>query len=195
MARRLFLLAFALLLGACSPPAPPPAFHGVDITGSSWGRDFHLLDHQGQPRRLADFRDQAVVLSFGYTRCPDICPTTLATLAEAMKRLGEDAKRVQVLFVTIDPERDSAEHLASYVPWFDARFLGLWGDVATIAATAEEFRIFYQKQETGSAAGYAMDHTAGSYVFDPRGRLRLFERHGESPQAIADDLRRLLAGQ
>lgn len=194
MFRRLTLLAMVLLMAACTDRAPP-AFHGVDITGSDWGRDFALVDHRGQPRRLADFRDRAVLLSFGYTRCPDICPTTLAALAEAMKLLGKDADRVQVLFVTIDPERDSAEHLATFVPWFDARFLGLTGDAAAIAATAREFHVFYQKQETGSAAGYAMDHTAGSYVFDPQGRLRLFERHGEPPASIADDLRLLLAGK
>jgi protein SCO1 len=194
MIRRLTFLAMAVLMGACTPPAPPP-FHGVDITGSQWGRDFALVDHRGQSRRLADFRGQAVMLSFGYTRCPDICPTTLATLAEAMKLLGRDAEHVQVLFVTIDPARDSAETLASFVPWFDARFLGLRGDAATTAATAAEFNVFYQQQASASAAGYAMDHTAGSYVFDPQGRLRLFERHGELPQAIADDVRRLLAGQ
>jgi len=192
---RLFTsLAMALLMAACADPAPP-AFHGVDITGSDWGRDFALVDHHGQPRRLADFRGRAVMLSFGYTRCPDICPTTLAALAETMKLLGADADRVAVLFVTIDPERDTAEHLATFVPWFDARFLGLRGDKEAIAAAAREFHVFYQKQETGSAAGYAMDHTAGSYVFDPLGRLRLFERHGEPPQSIADDLRLLLTGK
>jgi protein SCO1 len=194
MTRLLALLAITLLMAACADPSPP-AFHGVDITGSEWGRDFALVDHRGQPRRLADFRGQAVMLSFGYTRCPDICPTTLAALAETMKLLGKDADQVQVLFVTIDPERDSAEHLAAFVPWFDARFLGLTGDAATIAATAREFHVFYQKQETGSAAGYAMDHTAGSYVFDPQGRLRLFERHGDSPRSMVDDLRLLLAGK
>jgi protein SCO1 len=194
MIRLLASLVIALLMGACGD-SPPAVFHGVDITGSDWGRDFALLDHHGQPRRLADFRGQVVLLSFGYTRCPDICPTTLATLAEAVKLLGNDADRVRVLFVTIDPERDRPEQLASFVPWFDARFVGLWGDVAATAATAQEFHVFYQKQESSSAAGYAMDHTAGSYVFDPQGRLRLFERHGESPQAIADDLRPLLAGK
>ncbi len=194
MFRRFILLTMVLLIAACADRAPP-AFQGVDITGSDWGRDFALVDHRGQPRQLADFRGRAVVLSFGYTRCPDICPTTLAALAETMKLLGADADRVAVLFVTIDPERDTAEHLATFVPWFDARFLGLWGDKESIAATAREFHVFYQKQETDSAAGYAMDHTAGSYVFDPQGRLRLFERHGEPPVSIADDLRLLLAGK
>lgn len=194
MFRRFAFLAMALLLAACTDRAPA-VFHGVDITGSDWGRDFALVDHHGQPRRLADFRGHVVVLSFGYTRCPDVCPTTLAALAEAMKRLGADADRVDVLFVTIDPERDTAEHLATFVPWFDARFLGLRGDKEAIAATTREFHVFHQKQEAGSAAGYAIDHTAGSYVFDPRGRLRLFERHGESPASIADDLRLLLAGK
>jgi len=189
----LAVILATLLLAACGK-LQPAAFHGVDITGSDWGRDFALLDHNSQPRRLADFRGKVVVLSFGYTRCPDICPTTLSALAETMKILGPEADRVQVLFVTIDPERDTPELLAAFVPWFDARFVGLWGDAVATAALAKDFKVFYQKQETGSAAGYAMDHTAGNYVFDPQGRLRLFERHNETPSAVAGDLRRLLAG-
>lgn len=190
----LFAVLATYVLAACGKPEPA-AFHGVDITGSEWGRDFALTDHGGRPTRLSGFRGKVVVLSFGYTRCPDICPTTLAALAETMKLLGPEADRVQVLFATIDPERDTPELLAAFVPWFDARFLGLWGDAATTAAVAMEFKVFYEKKETGSAAGYAMDHTAGSYVFDPQGRLRLFERHGDTPQAIAEDLRLLLAGK
>lgn len=194
MIRWLVAILVTLALAACGRPEPA-AFHGVDITGAGWGRDFALLDHKSQSRRLADFRGKVVVLSFGYTRCPDICPTTLAVLAETMKLLGPEADRVQVLFATIDPERDTPELLAAFVPWFDPRFLGLHGDAAATAAVAKEFKVFYRKQDTGSAAGYAMDHTAGSYVFDPQGRLRLYERHGDTPQAIADDLRLLLAGK
>lgn len=184
----------AFFLVGCGKPEPAP-FHGVDITGSDWGRDFTLSDHRGSLRRLADFRGKVVVLTFGYTRCPDICPTTLAGLAEAMKLLGPDAGRVQVLFATIDPERDTPELLAEFVPWFDARFIGLRGDAEATAAVAKEFRVFYARQQTDSAAGYAMDHTAGSYVFDAQGRLRLFERHGDPPWVVADDLKRLLAEQ
>jgi protein SCO1/2 len=194
MNRTLLAALAALLLAACGKPEPA-AFHGVDITGSDWGRDFALTDHQGKPRRLADFRGKVVVLSFGYTRCPDICPTTLAAFAEAMKLLGPESDRIQVLFVTIDPERDTPGLLAEFVPWFDARFVGLRGDAAATAVVAKEFNVFYEKRDTGSAAGYAMDHTAGSYVFDAQGRLRLFVRHGDIPQAIVDDLRLLLAGK
>jgi protein SCO1 len=194
MIRFLAPLILAVFLAACGKHEPA-AFHGVDITGSDWGKDFALPDHKGQLRRLADFRGKVVVLSFGYTRCPDICPTTLAALAEAMKLLGPEADRVQVLFATIDPERDTAELLAAFVPWFDPRFVGLRGDAATTATVAKEFKVFYEKKETGSAAGYAMDHTAGSYVFDAQGRLRLFERHGDTPRMMAEDLRLLLAGK
>lgn len=192
MTRILLAAVAAFFLVGCGKPEPAP-FHGVDITGSDWGRDFALTDHHGKLRRLADFRGQVVVLSFGYTGCPDICPTTLAGLAEAMKLLGADSGRVQVLFVTIDPERDTPERLAEFVPWFDSRFIGLRGDAEATAAVAKEFRVFYARQQTGSAAGDAMDHTAGSYVFDPHGRLRLFERHGDPPWMLADDLKRLLA--
>jgi protein SCO1/2 len=190
----LLTLLIAVTLPACRPSTAPPPFKGVDLTGSPWGRDFALADHRGEPRRLADFRGKVVLLSFGYLNCPDVCPTTLATLAETMKLLGAEAEKVQVLFVTVDPERDSAERLAGYVPWFDARFVGLRGDVAATAAVAAEFRVFYQKRNIGSAGGYAMDHTAGAYVFDPQGRLRLLLRHGATAEDMAADLRLLLAG-
>lgn len=183
----------ALLLGGCADrQAPAEPFLAADVSGAGFGRDFHLFDHHGRPRTLRDFRGKVVLLSFGYTNCPDICPTTLASLAVAMERLGASAEKVQVLFATLDPARDTPALLAKYVPFFHPRFLGLYGDEAAIAATAREFRVTYQKQETGSKAGYSLDHSAGVYAFDPEGRLRLFIGYGTGADDIAHDVRLLL---
>ena len=187
---RAFLVAAAFALAACNSGGP--AFQASDITGSSFGRDFELKDAQGNTRRLADFKGKAVVIFFGYTQCPDVCPTTLAALAEAMKRLGPDADRVQVLFVTVDPERDTPQLLAQYVPAFDPRFLGLYGDADATARTAKEFKVIYQKVPGATAGTYTMDHSAGTYVFDPQGRLRLYVTNGQAPDVFVHDLRELL---
>jgi protein SCO1/2 len=189
------ILAVLMLVAVLAACAEPPRFHSTDVTGADWGRDFALTDHQGQPRRLADFKSKAVVLFFGYTHCPDICPTTLAGMREAMALLGKDAARVQVLFVTIDPARDTQALLADYVPWFHPSFIGLWGDEATTANVAREFKVFYSKQPGTEPGSYSVDHSASSYAFDPQGRLRLVIRHGETPQNIADDLKLLLGGK
>lgn len=186
------LAVVAMTLASCGEPAH---FNATDITGVDWGKDFSLTDHNGKPRRLGDFKGKAVVLFFGYTQCPDVCPTTLTTLKETMKLLGPDAARVQVLFVTLDPTRDTPQLLAQYLPWFDPSFLGLWGDEQTVAATERDFKVFYAKQPGKEAGSYSIDHTAASYVFDPAGRLRLTVRHGETPDHIAADLRQLLAGK
>ena len=188
--RHLAAVALAASLLACT--AGGPQFKASDITGSSFGRDFELRDPQGNARRLADFRGKAVVVFFGYTQCPDVCPTTLAALAEAMKELGPDADRVQVLFITVDPERDTPALLAQYVPAFDPRFLGLYGDAEATARTAKEFKIIYQKVPGSSAGTYTMDHSAGTYVFDPQGRLRLYVANGQGADVFAHDLRELL---
>jgi protein SCO1/2 len=169
-----------------------PQFKATDITGAAFGKDFALTDHHGQRRTLADFRGRAVVMFFGYTQCPDVCPGTLATLAETMRALGKDADRVQVLFVTVDPERDTRELLAQYVPAFDPRFLGLYGDAAATVDVAKEFKVIYRKQPGGSADTYTVDHSAGTFVFDPQGRLRLYVGHGQGPDVFAHDLRALL---
>jgi protein SCO1/2 len=189
MLRRCVALLLIATLAACG--AGGPAFQASDISGSSFGRDFELKDPQGRTRKLADFRGKAVVLFFGYTQCPDVCPTTLAALAETMKRLGPDADRVQVLFVTVDPERDTPALLAQYVPAFDPRFLGLYGDADATARTAKEFKVLYQKV-TGPGGNYTMDHSAGTYVFDPQGRLRLYVSNGQGPDVFVHDLRELL---
>ncbi len=183
-------LSLAMLLAACSEPK---LFVSTDLSMVDWGKDFSLTDHNGQARRLADFRGKAVVLFFGYTQCPDVCPTTLSTMRDAMKLLGEDAKRVQVLFVTVDPARDTPALLAQYVPAFDSGFLGLYGDEKTIAALAKDFKVFYAKQPGSTPGSYSIDHSTGSYAFDPQGKLRLLLRHGETPQNVAADLKLLLS--
>jgi protein SCO1/2 len=182
----------AVLLGLLAAACSPPVFKAVDITGAEYARDFSLESAAGGPRKLADYRGKVVVIFFGFTQCPDVCPTTLSDLAEVKKRLGADAERLQVIFVTIDPERDTPAVLAQYVPSFDPSFVALHGTPEQIAATAKEFKIFYQKVPGRTATSYTMDHTAGSYVIDRDGRVRLFIRHGASVDDIVSDLRKLL---
>ena len=186
------LLCLTLLFAGCSQP---PSFKSTDISGSDWGKDIALTDHQGQPRRLADFKGKAVVVFFGYTQCPDVCPTTLSSMREVLSRLGDDAGRVQVLFVTLDPARDTAPLLAEYVTAFHPSFIGLYGDEAAIAAVARDFKVFYARQPGTTPGSYSIDHSTGSYAFDPQGRLRLLVRHGEPPDNVAADLKLLLAGK
>ncbi len=189
---RPILLSFFLLLAGCDSK---PQFANADLSYADFGKDFALTDHTGKPRTLADFRGKAVVIFFGYTQCPDVCPTTMTGMAEAMKQLGADAAKVQVLFVSVDPERDTQELLAQYVPVFNPSFLGLYSDAQTIAKTAQDFRVFYKKQPGSTPTTYTVDHTAGSYVYDPQGKLRLYIKHGEKPELIAQDLKLLVAGK
>ena len=186
--RHVAAVVLTLLVAACSPPA----FKAVDITGAEYARDFALESAGGGPRKLADYRGKVVVIFFGFTQCPDVCPTTLSDLAEVRKRLGADGERLQVIFVTIDPERDTPAVLTQYVPGFDPSFVALYGTPEQIAATAKEFKIFYQKVPGKTATSYTMDHTAGSYVIDKDGRVRLFIRHGASVDEIVSDLKKLL---
>lgn len=188
--RSLALLGLLLALGGCQPGAPK--FKSTDITGADYGRELALTDHLGRSRTLADFRGKVVVLSFGFTHCPDICPTTLADLATVVRSLGAAAApRVQVLFVTVDPERDTREVLAQYVPAFDPGFLGLYGDLEATRRAAREFKVYFEKQPAG--ASYTVNHSAQSYVIDAQGRLRLFIRHERIAADLAHDLRTLLA--
>ena len=180
----------SLLLAACD--AGGPQFKSTDITGVDYGRALELTDHHGKARRLEDFRGKAVVLTFGFTHCPDVCPTTLADMAQVMRQLGADADRVQVLFVTVDPERDTQEALAQYVPAFDARFLGLRGDLEATRRVAKEFKVYFEKRPGATPGAYSVDHSAQSYVLDAQGRLRLFVRHGRIAEDLAPDLRVLL---
>jgi len=191
--RRLFLIFLSALLLACNPE--PAAFRNTDLSGATFGRQLSLIDHNGQPRSLADFRGKAIVLFFGYTSCPDICPTMLARLAEVMKGLGADVQRVQVLFVTVDPERDSADRLKDFVPWFNPTFLGLRGDDAQIRSATDEFRVFAARKPVDGKLGYVIDHSSGAYVFDPAGHLRLYVKDSSSVDDITADIRLLLQGR
>ena len=191
MRKALVFVAMVLALAGCGPGKPQ--FEGVDITGANYAHDFHLIDASGAPRSLADYRGKEVVMFFGYTQCPDVCPTTMADLKAVMHMLGPDADRVQVLFVTLDPERDKPALLAQYVPAFDPRFVGLYADEATTARTAKEFKVFYQRVPGPTPTSYTFDHTAGTYVFDTDGRVRLFLRQGQSARSIAHDLKQLLS--
>ena len=176
-----------MLLSGCDGG---PRFKSTDITGADYGKSLELTDHTGQPRSLADWRGKVVVVFFGFTHCPDVCPTTLADVSQVLKQLGADAERVQVLFVTVDPERDTRELLGKYVTAFDPRFLGLWGDAAATQRAAREFKVYYEKRKT--ADGYSVDHSGQTYVIDPRGRLRLFVRPDRLASDLPEDLRTLL---
>lgn len=194
----LFVTAAVLAVSACgrqgeSAQATSSTFKNTDVTGLDYAKDFALPDYNGKMRTLADFKGKAVVVFFGYTQCPDVCPTTMAEMANVMQQLGPLAERVQVLFITLDPARDTPAVLSKYVPAFDPRFLGLVGDQAATDKVAKEFKVFYQKVPGKEPGSYTMDHTAGSYVFDPQGRLRLFVRHGQGPEPIVHDLKILLS--
>ncbi len=186
-----FLACLFLVLAACSPK---PEFKNIDITGgTAFGKDFSLLDPDGKVRTLADFKGKVVVMFFGYTQCPDVCPTTLTEMQQVMTLMGPQADRVQVLFVTVDPQRDTAEILKQYVPAFDKRFLGLRSaDDAALEKVTKDFKIYYRKVAGSSPGSYTMDHTAGSYAFDPSGRLRLYIKHAQGPETLAHDLKELL---
>ncbi|WP_028312252.1 SCO family protein [Derxia gummosa] len=183
------LLASVIAIAGCSRA---PEFHGTDITGSSIGGDFTLTGHDGKPHSIGEYKGKAVVLFFGFTHCPDICPTTMATLSQAMKQLGPDADRVQVLFVSVDPERDTPDLLGHYVPAFDPRFVGLTGTPEQVADVAKQWRAFYQKVPGSTPDSYSVDHFAGMYVLDAEGRLRLFLRGEQPPADIAADLKKIV---
>ncbi len=194
--RRLILaLAAAGLLAACDrlPGSAAPSFKAIDITGADYARELNLSDADGKPRSLAEFKGKVVLVFFGFTQCPDVCPTTMLELAAVKKSLGADGDRVQGLFVTIDPERDTAEVLKAYVASFGPDFVGLRGDAQQTQAAARHFKVFYAKVPGKTEGSYSMDHTAGSYVFDAKGRVRLFTRYGTGAEALTHDLKLLLA--
>lgn len=188
----LVLLVFA---AGCSPRVPVEKFKSADITGASWGRDFHLTDQNGKPRSLVDFKGKVVLLFFGYTHCPDVCPTTLAKLAQVRKSLGTDAGRVQVLFVTVDPARDTPQRLVQYLAQFNPSFVGLWGNETAIAQTAKAFKVAHEIHHDTQGHGTTVDHSGGVYAFDSRGRLRLYISQGEPAADIAHDIRLLLKNE
>jgi len=191
----LLWLCCVLALTACEKPQTPKVpFANTDITGLDYAKDLSLTDHNGKARTLADFKGKVVVVFFGYTHCPDVCPTTLSELAGIKKALGSEAERLQVIFITLDPQRDTPELMAGFVPAFDSSFLGLWGEQAVIDKVAKDFKIFAQKVPSKDGKSYTIDHTAGSYVFDDQGHIRLFVRHGQGGDGLQKDLQRLLAG-
>ena len=198
--RSLLTVGCALLLGlgltACDKiglPSSKAAFNGVDITGAEYARSLSLPDQNGQPRTLADFKGKVIVVFFGYTQCPDVCPTTMAELAQVKKALGKDGERVQGVVVSIDPERDTPAVLKAYMAGFDPSFIALRGTPEQTTAAAKEFKVFFAKVPGRTDGAYTMDHTAGSYVFDTQGRVRLFIRYGAGAEPLTADLKALLA--
>lgn len=187
---RALSLAAVCILAGCN--AAQPSFQATDITGADFGRGFTLTDQNGRPRSLEDFRGKVVVLFFGFTHCPDVCPTTLAELAGAVRKLGPGRQQVQVLLVTVDPERDTPELLAKYVTAFNPDFLALRGDSDETARVAKEFKVIYQKVAGPRPEDYGMDHSAGSYIFDRKGRLRLYVSYGRGADVFAHDIDLLL---
>ncbi len=179
------------LLAACGEKKPQ--FAAVDLTGADYARDFQLPDASGQQRSLKDFKGKAVVVFFGYTQCPDVCPTTMAELAQAKKLLGPEGDKVQGVFITVDPQRDTPEVLKAYMANFDPGFVALRGTPEQTAAVAKDFKVYFKKVEGKTPTSYTMDHSAASFVYDPQGRLRLYTRYGTGPQALAGDLKLLLA--
>jgi protein SCO1 len=184
------LAAGGLLLSGCGEQ---PAFVGIDITGADYAQGFTLPDHHGRVRTLADFQGKVVVLFFGFTQCPDVCPTALAELAQAKALLGEQGERLQGLFISVDPERDTPEVMRAYMGNFDPTFLALHAPLAELPTLAQAYKIYYKKVDGPTPTSYTMDHSAGSYVYDTRGRIRLYHRYGSGAEALASDLRRLLA--
>ncbi|MBS3998822.1 MAG: SCO family protein [Hydrogenophaga sp.] len=184
------LVASGGLLAACSPKTP--TFKSTDITGASFVKDLKLTDHTGQQRTMADFRGKAVVVFFGFTQCPDVCPTSMTTMAEVKRLMGDQGEKLQVLFITVDPERDTLPLLKEYMGNFDPTFLALRPEPAELKAVGDSFKIYYRKAVGTTATSYTMDHSAGKYVFDTNGAVRLFSSYGTEPVVIAEDILTLL---
>jgi protein SCO1 len=187
----LLLALAAAVLSACGGGSEAPKFKLTDVSGAGFGKELNLTDHNGKPRTLADFRGKVVTVFFGFTHCPDACPTTMVEMAQVAKELGPDADKLQVLFVTVDPARDTQKVLAHYVPSFHPGFLGLYGDAEATARAAKEFKVYFNKQPAKSGS-YSVDHSAGTFILDRQGRLRLFAQYGQGAEAILHDVRLLL---
>lgn len=189
----------AALLAGCDKlgfsSAPKASFQGVDLTGAAYARGFSLPDQNGRIRTLEDFKGKVVVVFFGFTQCPDVCPTTLAELAQVKKALGADGDKVQGVFITVDPERDKPELLKAYLESFDPGFVALRGSPEQLKEVAKEFKIYYAKVPGKTPDSYTMDHTAASFLFDPQGRVRVFSRYGAGATALMSDIKALIAGQ
>jgi protein SCO1 len=195
--RILCMLALACMLTACGQSqngsiAATEGFVATDISGADFAKPLQLTDHTGKLRNMSDFKGKIVVLFFGYTHCPDVCPTTMSDMKRAMKLLGDKSDQVQVLFVTVDPQRDTQEVLAKFVPSFDKRFIGMRGSLQETAETLANFKVFFSKVDGKSPNDYTIDHSAGMYVFDKEGKIRLYMTYGEKPEQIAADISKLL---
>lgn len=190
--RNLWMVVLLCVLSACKPATDTNDFSATDISNAAFGSSLSLTDHTGKPRTLADFKGKVVALFFGYTHCPDVCPTTMADMKRAMKLLGNQADELQVLFVTLDPERDTQAILAQYVPSFDPRFIGLTGTNQEIEIAVKDFKIFANQVENKGRSGYTIDHSAGVYLFDKTGKIRLYVNYGAKPSDIASDIKKLL---
>ena len=190
--RSLLALGLAMLVPLAACDKPRVAYNAVDITGANYGRTLSLPDADGRTRTLADFNGKIVVVFFGFTQCPDVCPSTLAELAQAKKNLGAEGDKVQGVFITIDPARDTPQVLKGYVTSFDPGFIALRGTPEQTAATAKDFKVYYAKVPGKAEGSYSMDHTAGAYVFDTKGQVRLFTRHGSGVEALTADLKQLI---
>lgn len=190
IAKLLTSIALVLSLGACNDQKI--SFHGVDITGADYAKNLNLSDQNGQARTLNDFAGKVVVVFFGYTQCPDVCPTTMQELAEVKRLLGPDGDKLQAVFVTVDPERDTTELLKAYIESFDPSFVALRPTPEQLPAVAKEFKIYFKRVEGKTPTSYTMDHSAGSYAFDTQGRVRLFNRYGSGAKVLAEDLKLLL---
>ena len=182
----------ASVLGLAGCFEPKAAFKGVDITGADYAKELNLPDQNGQVRKIKDFSGKLVVVFFGYTQCPDVCPTTMQELAEVKRLLGADGDKLQAVFVTVDPERDTTELLKAYVENFDPNFVALRPTPEQLPAIAKEFKIYFKRVEGKTPTSYTMDHSAGSYTFDAQGKVRLFNRYGMGPEALAHDFKLLL---
>ena len=178
------------LVTACSPDKPK--FNAIDVTGANYAKSFALKDHTGQERKLTEFKGKVVVVFFGYTQCPDVCPTTMTELVEVKRLLGANADKLQAVFITVDPVRDTAELLNAYVTNFDPSFVALIPSPEQLVEVAKEFKIYYKQVDGKTPTSYTMEHSAGSYIFDPQGQVRLFSRYGSGAQAIAQDIAVLL---
>jgi len=186
------MILMAAMLAACKPASQQAEFAATDIAGADFAQTLNLTDHTGQPRSLADYKGKVIALFFGYTHCPDVCPTTMADLKQVAKLLGTRSNELQVLFVTLDPERDTKEVLAQFVPAFDKHFVGLYGSKDEIAKAASDFKIYATKVENSGISGYTIDHSAGVYIFDKYGKIKLYVAYGEKPAVIAEDIKKLL---
>lgn len=190
---RTLLACFAIIgLAGCKQPAAAPSFKATDISIVDSGKDFRLTDHNGRQRMLSDFKGKVVVIFFGYTHCPEACPNTMVELARAMKQLGSDAGKVQVLFISLDPERDTQALLAQYVPAFHPKFIGLYGTTQQVIETAKEFKVFYNRVAGGSPSSYTIDHSLGAFIYDRTGKLRLLAGYGTGADAFVHDIKLLL---